>query len=820
MTYEELKSQVATTVSTLNDLGFGRGDRIAVVLPNGPEMAVAFLSIAAGFVCAPLNPAYTKKEFEHYLFEVKADALIVLDDPKSQAVEVAISLGIPVIRLTAAMEKGAGTFTLAGEKGPGTSEKGFASPTDIALVLHTSGTTSDPKLILLSQSNIHNAARDTVTHYGLSEKDRCLNVMPLFYIQGLCTALLSSIIAGGSIICTPGLLAQEFVSWVDAFEPTWYTAVPAIHVEILDHSCARSPYHSLRFIRSAGQSIQPWVAEGLKNIFGAPVIEAYGMSECPVITINPMHARRAGSVGKATSTAFKILNEKGEVVPPMEKGEIAIKGASLFSGYEDNIAANSQYFRDGWFLTGDLGYVDNDDYLYISGRIKDQINRGGEKVSPAEIEEALLACPVVKEAIVFPVPDNTMGEEIGAAIVLKDGSKVTVEELRSYCSRQLAFYKVPVRWVILTAIPRGPTGKVQRKDIAGRLKIAHVADTNEKNVAAGALESALAAIFEEVLGVRRIGIDDDFFEQGGRSLAAASLFARINTEMNVKLPMNTIFESPSVRLLAHTIREKKNDTKWPVIVALKEGAKKPPLFVIHPNTGTLFEYNDIVRCLNPGRTVYGIQAIGMDGVQEPLDSIEDMARRYIEEMLKVSPKGPYHLLGYSAAGTIAFEIARQLDASGHEIGLLGMLDHMAPRYRHDRFILNRVVLKKTLHNMIRLHRGREFYMVRPTWIELLPDPQHRVAVRMFEARARYRLQKYPGRITLFISSASGYTKDNPVAIWDGMGWKKYAGKGVETVIVPGDHDSIRLMPDAKVVAQKIDVCLEKADSRSRYRHEG
>jgi acyl-CoA synthetase (AMP-forming)/AMP-acid ligase II len=481
LSFADLRQLVRDTVVALNQLGYGRGDAVAIVLPNGPEMATAFLGVASACVSAPLNPAYVDDEFEFYLSDLQAKALIVEAGSTSPAVDVARKLGVSIVEMVTDPSGPAGRFTLRGPDGkdvvpnPGATPD-LAQPDDIGLILHTSGTTSRPKQVPLAQRNLAASARHIGQTLGLTTGDRCMNIMPLFHIHGLIAATLSSLAAGGSVFCTPGFNALRFFAWLDEAHPTWYTAVPTMHQAILTRadrnpeSIARNP---LRFIRSSSASLPPQVMAQLEATFGCPVVEAYGMTEAAhQMASNPLppRARKPGSVGVAAGPDVAIMDDVGELLGPGETGEVVIKGPNVTSGYVNNEKANADAFTNGWFRTGDQGFLDPEGYLFLTGRLKEIINRGGEKISPREIDEVLLDHPAVAQVCTFAMPHDRLGEEVAAAVVLVEGiTPASERELRDFCSGRLADFKVPRKVVILPEIPKGATGKIQRIGLAEKL---------------------------------------------------------------------------------------------------------------------------------------------------------------------------------------------------------------------------------------------------------------------------------------------------------------------------------------------------------------
>ena len=479
LNYAKLRTLVQSTTLSLNAAGIGRNDRVAIVLPNGPEMATSFIAVASAATSAPLNPAYRADEFEFYLSDLNARALVVEQGSSSPAVAVAAKLGIAVIELQATPALGSGAFTLnlGGLAGPCTLP-GAAQAGDIALVLHTSGTTSRPKIVPLTQTNVCASAGNIATTARFTSEDRGLNVMPLFHIHGLIAGILAPLSRGGSVSCTPGFNALKFFGWMDEVKPTWYTAVPTMHQTIVSRAAnhaapiARNP---LRFIRSSSSSLPPQVLAELEAVFKAPVIEAYGMTEAAhQMACNPLPPglRKPGTVGLAAGPEVAIMDTDGALLPVGAIGEIVIRGANITPGYESNAKANAEAFTQGWFRTGDQGALDAEGYISITGRLKEIINRGGEKISPREVDEVLMDHPAVAQVVTFGLPHDKLGEEVGAVVVLREGGVVTERELRDFTAKKLADYKVPRKILFMDEIPKGATGKLQRIGLAQKLGLA------------------------------------------------------------------------------------------------------------------------------------------------------------------------------------------------------------------------------------------------------------------------------------------------------------------------------------------------------------
>jgi acyl-CoA synthetase (AMP-forming)/AMP-acid ligase II len=480
LTYEGLRTLSLSVKTTLNEAGIGRGDRVAIVLPNGPEMAAAFVTIAQAATTAPLNPGYRLKEYGFYLDDLKAKALVVADDDDGPAVQAAQELGMAIVRLKFVQSDPAGTFTLFSESTTETADTSEPRADDVALVLHTSGTTSRPKIVPLLQSNVVASAKNVKTSLALTKDDCCLNVMPLFHIHGLIAALGGSLAAGGHISCAPGFNALKFFAQLDEVKPTWYTAVPTMHQAILSRSARNADIISrtpLRFLRSSSASLPAPVMAELEHVFNAPVVEAYGMTEAAhQMCCNPLTrgGQKPGSVGLEAGPMVRIAHEaEDRLLQSGDVGEVVISGPNVTPGYESNPEANDSSFFEAkgvrWFRTGDQGAFDKNGYLDLTGRLKEIINRGGEKISPLEVDSILLEHPAIAMVVTFGIPHPKLGEEVAAAVVLAEGKKADQSEICAFASKRLADFKVPRTVVILDEIPKGPTGKMQRIGMAQKL---------------------------------------------------------------------------------------------------------------------------------------------------------------------------------------------------------------------------------------------------------------------------------------------------------------------------------------------------------------
>jgi acyl-CoA synthetase (AMP-forming)/AMP-acid ligase II/thioesterase domain-containing protein len=857
LTYGRLYAHVEDVVRRLNALGIGRNDRVGVVLANGPEMAVAFLSVAIAATCAPLNPAYGASEFDSYLSDLKAKAVIIPSGVASPVRAVAEARNISILELAPSAEAEAGLFTLTVDRMClGSVQAGPAGPEEIALVLHTSGTTSRPKIVPLTHANLCTSARNIAASLSLTPEDRCLNVMPLFHIHGLIGAVLSSLTAGASVVCTPGFSASMFFQWVETFRPTWYTAVPTIHQAVL----AQAPAHGeiiarcpFRFLRSCSSALPPQLMAELEKVFGAPVIEAYGMTEAShQMAINPLPpaTRKPCSVGRASGPEIAIMDAVGRLLPPGESGEVVIRGPSVVAGYENNPEANQASFTAGWFRTGDQGFLDAEGYLFLTGRIKELINRGGEKISPREVEEVLLDHPAVAQAVAFAVPHPTLGEDIAAAVVLRGQASNTERELQEFVAARLADFKVPRRLLILPEIPKGPTGKPQRIGLAQKLGLT-AADGQPPSgrppyqAPRTRTEEALAKIWTELLRLERVGVHDDFFHLGGDSFRAAALCEKIRQTFGQNVSPGSLIGRATIEHLGRLLD---GQVEVPTsLVELQRGGAQPPFFCVHGIGGEILSYRDLARHMGPEQPFYGLR-VGSWGEGESVVRIEDMAARYLAEVRALQPEGPYFLGGFSFGGLIAFEMAQQLRAQGQEVALLAILDARMPaagRFQgwwHPvsplRILANsyywvkdellqtsvgqlwgrtgrklRVAARRVSSLLVRpeLHSRGKDIVDRVFDASIIPEWYRKMLAAHYEAAEKYVPKVYPGRLTLIRARTQPLSR---VPTHD-LGWGKLAGGGLEVTVIPGNHETVLTEPCVRELAGRLRDHIQKAQALYR-----
>lgn len=704
-------------------------------------------------------------------------------------------------------------------------------------MLHTSGTTSRPKIVPLTQANICLSALTIKDSLKLTHTDRCLNIMPLFHVHGLIGALLSTLTAGGTIYCTPGIRIPDFFDWMDECKPTWYTAVPSMHQSIL----AAAPNHRdtiernpLRFIRSCSSALPPQVMAELETTFDAPTVEAYGMTEAShQMTCNPLPPleRKPGSVGIGTGSDVSIMDEIGALEPSGVTGEIVIRGPSVTHGYENNPAANQDAFTKGWFRTGDEGYLDDEGYLFITGRIKEIINRAGEKISPREVDEILLDHPAVAQAVTFALPHPHLGEEVGAAVTLREGLTATPEELMAFAAVHLADHKVPKRVLLMDEIPKGPTGKLQRVGLAEKLGLTMAIDDDgrdgrEMTAPRTSVEKTLRDIWVQVLGHQAVGIHDSFFDLGGHSLSGARLFADIEKTFDKKLPLSTLFQAPTIAQLAALIEQDATSVSESAVITLKPGDDTlPPLFLMTGVTGDVLGFRALAQHLSTDHPLYSIEPRGLQGDQLPDSRVEDMATRNVKLIQSVQARGPYLLGGLSFGGYVACEIARQLRTEGHEVPLLVLLDTPAPLHMQKTWIQSRIhrlwewiafhrssIKAVGLKSLVPYAKDRLGYLLVRT--NLSSDHARQRLINVLDsntaASRQYEPQTYAGSIVLLRAKKQPPGSDHSNSRT--LGWDRYVSGGISVHDVPGTHYSMTREPHIQELAQVLGDLLQDVHS--------
>lgn len=851
LNHKGLIAQIEQTVVHLNQAGIGRGDTIAIVLTNGPDAASCCLAVAAGATAAPISVGSTGPQFKEHFAALKAKAVIVNEDGDPTAVRVAQEMGIPVIRLFADRNTPAGIFSLdlGNMSNTATKNPGYAAPGDVALLMRTTGSTGRPKLAPLTHSNVCAGATNNARHLQLTAADRCLCVTGMFFTQGILVSVFSPLMMGGSTISTPGFDPVKFFPWLDEFRPTWYAAPTAMQRSILNRAALHMDVVSrahLRVIRCSSAPADADLIAQVEDLFGAPLLDSYGMTEASSTIVGvpmPPGQRKPGSVGIAVGSELgcevAIVNEKGVFLPPDEIGEIVARGPNIIGAYQADASINQSSFLNGWLRTGDLGRIDRDGYVFLTGRIKELINRGGEKISPVEIDAAFHAHPAVAEAMTFAIPDKRLGEEIGVAVVLRNGhmpSRQLERQLRESAASRLTIGQQPRNIVFVKEIPKSATGKALRLGLAEKLGVTgSVQEEKDAQPAAaagnapipdGIVEMLLLQIWEDVLGRRPLGIHDDFFDCGGDSLLAVQLLIRIEDTFRKKLTVASLLEAPTVARMTSLLGESRSsgyNFGPSKIISVRASGSLPPLFIL----GLQPLFHPMIRSLSDGIPVFGLSFPDPAALSVPF-LMEEIASRQVEALRRFRPEGPYALAGWCNDGILAYEMAQQLRAQGEEVLFVAMIDAFNPEWKYERrwnarfdalrfhyqmvaglsFTDAGVYMAdrwQTFRQKLRRAIGRVIYRTRLATERRVGD-RLRVSDQIMAIAARqYAPRTYDGNVLLLRAGLRPQSRNGDTT----FGWGDVA-PNLSVIDVPGNHRDMFRAPNAAVMASAFDEAFDRS----------
>ncbi len=851
LTYSGLWSHLGNTRRWLRGAGVQPGEAVAMVMGQGPELITAFLAVADESACAPLNPSLTEEEYRGYLSRLGARHVLVQDGVALPAANAARALGRHVLRILPALDQAAGTFTLNPGENQATGRAG--RQTVAVLLLFTSATTGSPKLVPLTCSNLHAMTLNNARAFQLSSADRLLVLMPLFHLHEL-DSVLTQIFCGGTVIIPPAFEAAGFPTWLEEFRPTWLTGGPPLLRAVLALASEHREIFRqvpLRFIQSTGGALELEPRSLLEEAVGSPLLDGYGMTEIGGITRSTFDGRKQGSAGRSSGAEIAILDESGTVLPPEAEGEITVRGPALTAGYLDDPEANRAAFRDGWFRTGDRGRLDREGFLFITGRHKEIVNRGGEKILPWEVDEALGKHPAVKEAAVFGIPHPTLGEEVAAAVILRQGAAATELELRRSAATHLAAFKVPRRILFVNTIPKGPTGKPKRNALSEQYRNVprdRSAEPAEAPPPVRAIEAVLAGIWTRILGTAQIGVQDDFFGLGGDSLSAALMLAEVQRVLKADPGLwNPVefFDQPTIAHLGRTLadcgaqaagRGDKPPAGGPPsghILPLQKQGSRIPFFCFPASDVDPYYLRHLAKYLGSEQPFYAVRP------PEPVAGgrllrLEELARLSIAVIRTIRPHGPYLIGGHCYGGVIAFEAALQLLSEGQDVAQLVLFDAPTPGYPKVARAWRRY-LAEAFRVLAGLARGELPPLLReaPHHVRTLS----RVVGRKFTGRAsralssvgsdalvtgrrqkelngmalwEYAPRDFPAPMVQFIAA------DEPVStrVLDDprYGWREFARGGLELRTARGDHNSMFGAVEAPALAAQLAAVLERAAS--------
>jgi oxalate---CoA ligase len=795
LTYQDLQRQLDAIRRQLREAGFACGARIGVLMLNGPEAILAIVAVACCSIAVPLDPRLTPAEIDQRLDLLRLDALLVLRGTASDARRSAERRGITILE---AVPDEKGQLALGIAVAPCASPAPDEEPETWApaFILQTSGTTAEPKLIPFSHANMLAAAARMQSWFGLTAQDRCLSVSPPYYSHGLKVTVFTPLLTGGSIAVPANAAAVDLAEWFDMLRPTWYSAGPALHNAVLDKARSLADVqamHTLRFVLSGGAPLPRAVWNELERVLSVPVLEHYGSSEAAQIATNhlPPGPSKPGTCGLPWPGTVAVVGEDGSLLPVGEHGEVWVRGPTVMAGYLDAPELTRAAFVDGWFRTGDIGSLDEDGCLSLHGRLSEMINRGGEKVAPAETDAALLRHPAVAEAATFAVSHPRLGEDVAAAIVLHAGAHATPADLRQFLQGELASFKIPRRIHILDQLPKGTTSKIQRRRLSMALGAPPSESAQSALLPAPAprnLKAELLSLWRRLLRSEALSDSDDFFECGGDSLLATEMLMEVEILVGHPVPEAIMVGAGSIRQLLPKIAEQGAAPATPVHLLHADG-DRPPLYFFHGDfaSGGLC-MRRLVQLLGPGQPIIAIDPHGLYGEPTP-PSIEAMAADRLPLILERHKDGPILLGGYCNGALVAFEAARLLTAVGREVELVAMVD---PPTVSARPVMR--TLLRLMTPFVSPHHLGEVYDQMARLERILRMPPGELLAKMHKKhradKQRLRQQRWHP-YTIAMAQYRPAPLDVPVIFYsaghDGRAWRRLSSR-LEVIEMPVGHD--------------------------------
>jgi len=858
VSFRNLTTRIARVAEALRQAGVRPGDVVAVAMPDGILLVTTLLGTLEAAAAAPLDWKLTEAEFRSRLTLLPACALLVRSTADGHAASVARTLGIPVFELDFAPDgeviPRSETPLEVSRNRNGTEES--CAPETCALVLQTSGTSGEAKLVPFTHTNLQAICTGMQRGLGFHAGDRYLSIMPLHHILGFSSAL-GQLMLGGSVVCT-GFDAQRFPAWIEELSPTWYSAGPALHQAILEIAkqdpgpFRRSP---LRFVRCGSGAASPALLDDLERVLQVDVINGYGLTEVGTATNTPPQLpRKPNSVGRTIGSEIAIMDASGTLLPPNSEGEVVLRGDAVMDGYLNDAEANRRVFRDGWFRTGDLGRMDHDGDLFITGRIKEIINRGGETIGPLEIDHALAEHPAIARAACFGVPHPTLGEDIVAAVVLRPGSRATASQIRSFLAERLSRSKVPGRIWFTDFIPVSATDKPLRDSLGKQFQTSVRAAESQESPApqdesSASLRHRIGEIWMRVLNSDLPGPEDNFFAMGGDSLSAARLLTLLEAEfqLDATLEPAKFFDSPTffqlVSAIAARLQPENGSSSEPTeirfenvsAVCLQPSGVGPPLFFFPGEGAEPWYLRHLSHCLGDQQPFFALRHHIADAAEFP-----DIARRFVTLISRIQPHGPIVLAGHCYGGILAYEVAQRIISMSRPEVAVVLVDVATPGYPRVRASSYLKHLPGTLRALLR-GEGQKLAA------ELAEHFRFIRALRRKNSRAKQELS-----VAVAANPVPGYTRLEPrnPALSPGTvvlrtyvprpfpgvlanilagdqqvservledsrkGWREFARGPLQECSVPGQHISIFDAENAPLLADFVRSAVQKLVEATR-----
>jgi aspartate racemase len=820
LTYRDFDSRANQLAHYLKGRGIGPDVRVAICLEPTLDFAVAVLAVLkAGGACVPLDPKYPAERLAYMLEDVRAKVVIT----EKGLLPDAIPAGCEVLAVSEKTEE------LSQQ--PQTKPQSGATPRDIAYVIYTSGSTGKPRGVMLAHAGLVNYFTSMLLRYCMEPTDRVLQFCSTSFDIAV-EELFATWVSGATLVLRPpdmSLAVPEFMDWVErqgitildlptAYWHEWVHALaelrrpapPAVRLVIVGGEKALASAYSA-WMRTIGHKVR-W-------------LNTYGPTEASISVTAWEGIQHAGDpipenlpIGKPLANCrLYILDRHLNPVPVGIPGELHIGGVCVARGYLNRPELTAEKFIPDPFSsdanarlykTGDMArYLPSGDIEFL-GRADGQVKIRGFRIELGEIESVLCKHPSVREGVVIAREDVPGEKRLVAYIVPVRGSQFAEAELRGYLRQHLPEYMLPSATVLLENMPLTPNGKINRRGLPA--PSAESSPAQQVAPPVDAFQAQLLKIWEDLLGRRPISIQDNFFELGGHSLLAARLMHRIGQAIGKTVPLAMLLQAPTIEQLAAALREDGWAEKWSSLVAMQPLGARPAFFCVHGVGGNVLNFRELAKRMGPDHPFYGFQAQGLDGTRPCFTRIEEIAAHYIQQIKSVQPRGPYFIGGYSFGGTVAYEMAQQLRASGEQIGMLALLDTYAGNLKSVSSTVVRLLLHPSGKRLFRdlpeiakemVERRIKFLLMSPILKNVLATNQ--------AAADRYKLQPYGGRIHLFRASEASLR--SPADLY--AAWDELAADGVEVHEIIGNHGGILVRPQIDQLAEALKACIDRARVR-------
>jgi amino acid adenylation domain-containing protein len=841
LTYHQLEEKSNQLAHYLKSKGVKKETLVPVCIERSIDLIIAILGILkAGGAYVPLDPEYPEERIRFMLQDTRAGLLIC---NRNSLDKLGIQENLQIVLIDEEWKY------ISSE--PVTSPFITSSGPDLAYVMYTSGSTGRPKGVLIENRNVVSLVRN-VNYVQLEEKNVLLSTGSASF-DATCFEYWSMLLNGGELVLCPEqtLLNNDFLKSEirrRKVNMMWFTSSLLnqwVDVDI-------TVFDGLKTVIAGGEKLSEKHIEKLRNYYPTlAIINGYGPTENTTFSLTYHIKERQITqpipigIPLNNRTAY-VLNRQFHLCGIGMIGELYTGGAGVGRGYLNRPDLTKEKFLPDPFSkepgammyrTGDLARILPDGNMEYHGRLDDQVKIRGFRIEPAEIESVLQMHPEVQHAVIIAREDLSSEKRLIAYVVPK--GEFNKDDLISFLQGRLPVYMVPRIFIPLSRLPLTSNGKFDKKGLPDPDLLTEMGNRKIK-AAETETQKMLAAIWMEMLHLRQVSMDDNFFEIGGHSLIALRVMKIIEEKTNHRLPITALFEAPTIEKLSRLLEQDEKPDSWKSLVPIKSEGNKPPLYIVHGSGLTVLIFHALAMGLDQDQPVFGLQARGLNGIDDPFDNMEDIAAYYVSEILEQNPTGPYNLAGYSFGGIVAFEMAKQLKATGREVNMLAIFDTNADHSVHfDDWMLRmgrkfkrqfpkfRFILRsfkkypaETLTYQFNFLKSRTFRMLENArMIKKIPVEEHldhadQINHKHYIAFEKYKLKPYNGSIDLFRVKNRLYFLDDPIY----LGWKPYALQGLNIHEISGDHKSFLLSPNVQELSKILGKVMNERNGGSEIKN--